>query len=281
MSWCDPGSPAAAIPRAHLHNRDRENLHAHPDFVPAAFHARGLPPAPWIARESSAFACTATNNHLAFAKPGRGTHIPHPFFMNWIGIITNLLTALNVLVCLLIVLLVLLQRPKNEGLGAAFGGDTASNIFGAQTTNVLATLTRWLGAIFLMLCLLIAVLGTHDPKRRGITDTFLQKQKQEQADRDKQKAAEDAAKAASAAVEAARKPALPTSATSAPVQVPPIAPAPAKADDQKPAAPAAPATNAPKPESKPVENKPAASTAPQAATPKAPAPAPVPAPAGN
>ena len=252
------------IPRAHFYGR--ENL-----------HARGLPLAPRIARESSAFICTPTNNHLAFAKPWRGTHIPHPFFMNWIGIITNLLTAVNVLVCLLIVLLVLLQRPKNEGLGAAFGGDTASNIFGAQTTNVLATLTRWLGAIFLMLCLLIAVLGTHDPKRRGITDTFLQKQKREQADRDKQKAAEDAAKAASAAVEAARKPALPTSATSAPVQIPPPAPAPAQSDNKK----TAPAADAPKPESKPVENKPAAPKAPEAATPKAPAPAPVPAPAGN
>ena len=190
--------------------------------------------------------------------------------MNWIGIITNLLTALNVLVCLLIVLLVLLQRPKNEGLGAAFGGDTASNIFGAQTTNVLATLTRWLGAIFLLLCLLIAVLGTHDPKRRGITDTFLKKLELEQADRNKQKAAEDAAKAASAAVEAARKPALPTSATSAPVQIPPPAPAPGKSDDKKTAPPAAPAADAPKPESKPVENKPAAPTAPKA-----------PAPAGN
>ena len=197
--------------------------------------------------------------------------------MNWIGIITNLLTAVNVIVCLLIVLLVLLQRPKNEGLGAAFGGDTASNIFGAQTTNVLATLTRWMGSIFLVLCLLIAVLGTHDSQRQGKIGIYLDKLKQEQVERDKQKAAEEAAKAASAAVEAAKKPALPTSATSQPVQVPPVAPVPAKTDDKKPAAPVAPATNAPKPESKPVESKPAAPNAPEAIVPKVPAPAP----AGN
>src|SRR5437016_513621 len=173
--------------------------------------------------------------------------------MNWIGIITNLLTAVNVLVCLLIVLLVLLQRPKNEGLGAAFGGDTASNIFGAQTTNVLATLTRWLGSIFLILCLLIAVLGTHDSARQGKIGAYLNKLKQEQAERDKQKAAEEAAKAASAAVEAAKKSAVPASATSAPVQAPPTAPAPAKPDDKKPAAPA---TDAPKPaDSKPADVK--------------------------
>ncbi len=204
--------------------------------------------------------------------------------MNWIGIITNLLTAVNVIVCLLIVLLVLLQRPKNEGLGAAFGGDTASNIFGAQTTNVLATLTRWMGSIFLVLCLLIAVLGTHDSQRQGKIGAYLDKLKLEQAERDKQKAAEEAAKAASAAVEAAKKPALPTSTTSQPVQAP-VAPAPAKADDKKPATLAAPAPNAPKPESKPVEIKPAAPNAPEAIVPKAPAPAPVPAPgpapAGN
>ncbi len=179
---------------------------------------------------------------------------------NWIGIITNLLTAVNVLVCLLIVLLVLLQRPKDQGLGAAFGGDTASNIFGAQTTNVLATLTRWLGSIFLVLCLLIAVLGTHDVARQGKIKVYLDRMKQEQAERDKQKAAEEAAKAASAAVESKKQlDALPT-ATSAPVQVPPTGNTPVKVDEKKPAVPAPPAPaapTAPKPETKPAAAKPA------------------------
>jgi preprotein translocase subunit SecG len=176
--------------------------------------------------------------------------------MNWIGIITKLLTAVNVIVCLLIVLLVLLQRPKNEGLGAAFGGDTASNIFGAQTTNVLATLTRWMGSIFLLLCLLIAVLGTHDSARQGITKDFLDKKKQEQVERDKQKAAEEAAKSAAAAVDSAKKPALRPSVATPPVQIPAITP-----DDKKPAPGVVPEPPAPKPEEKP--------------------PAPAPAPPGN
>ena len=178
--------------------------------------------------------------------------------MNWIGIITNLLTAVNVLVCLLIVLLVLLQRPKDQGLGAAFGGDTASNIFGAQTTNVLATLTRWLGSIFLVLCLLIAVLGTHDPKRQGNIADYLKRMKQAQADRDKEKASEEAAKAASAAAASKKQlDALPT-ATSAPVQVPPTGNTPVKLDDKKPAVPAPAAPTDAKPaDSKPAESKPA------------------------
>ena len=190
--------------------------------------------------------------------------------MNWIGLTTNLLTAINVIVCLLLILLVLLQRPKNEGLGAAFGGDTASNIFGAQTTNVLATLTRWLGSIFLVLCLVIAVLGTHDTKRQGKIGAYLEKMKQEQAERDKQKAAEEAAKSAAAAVEAAKHPAAPGSTTSEPVPVPPPAPAPSNPDDKKPAGATTPAPTAPKPaDTKPADVKPADNpAAPTPATPK-------------
>jgi len=75
-----------------------------------------------------------------------------------IQIITNLLIAVNVLISILLIFVILLQRPKNEGLGAAFGGDTASNIFGAQTTNVLANITRWLGGSFMVLTLVISVL---------------------------------------------------------------------------------------------------------------------------
>lgn len=153
--------------------------------------------------------------------------------MNWIGIIISLLKVLTVLVSILIVFVVLLQRPKNEGLGAAFGGDTASNIFGAQTTNVLATLTRWLGGIFLGFCLLIAILSTHDEKVKGIVATAIEKSKAEKADREKQeqakKDAEKAAEEASAKtkqIEDASKN-IPDKANPIPVVQPKPAPGPA------------------------------------------------------
>jgi preprotein translocase subunit SecG len=120
--------------------------------------------------------------------------------MNWIGILISLLKVLTVIVSILIVFVVLLQRPKNEGLGAAFGGDTASNIFGAQTTNVLAVLTRWLGGIFLGLCLTIAVLSTRDTKVQGIVTAAIEKSKAEKAEKDKQEAAKKAAEEAAAKV---------------------------------------------------------------------------------
>lgn len=71
-------------------------------------------------------------------------------------IVINFILAINIIVSLLIILLVLMQRPKNEGLGAAFGGGMTENLFGAQTTTVLSTITRWLGAIFFALTLLLS-----------------------------------------------------------------------------------------------------------------------------
>ena len=75
-------------------------------------------------------------------------------------IFINILLTVNVLVCLLIILLTLMQRPKNEGLGAALGGGMTDNLFGAQTTNVLAKATRVLGGTFFVLTLLLSVLYT-------------------------------------------------------------------------------------------------------------------------
>ena len=89
-------------------------------------------------------------------------------------IVINVLLVIHVLVSLLIILLVLMQRPKNEGLGAAFGGGATDQLFGAQTTNVLQTITRWLGGMFFALTLLLSILyvkqgGGHSPIQDKLT----------------------------------------------------------------------------------------------------------------
>src|SRR5271155_693937 len=66
------------------------------------------------------------------------------------------LLGIQILVCFLMILIVLMQRPKSEGLGAAFGGGMTENIFGAGTTNALQTITRYLGAIFFILSLMLS-----------------------------------------------------------------------------------------------------------------------------
>jgi preprotein translocase subunit SecG len=73
----------------------------------------------------------------------------------------SLSLVLFVLVALLMVLVILMQRPKSEGLGAAFGGAVTENIFGAQTTNVLVKFTTWLAGIFFALTFGLSVLYAH------------------------------------------------------------------------------------------------------------------------
>jgi len=76
-------------------------------------------------------------------------------------IVINFLLAIYVLVALLMILVILMQRPKSEGLGAAFGGAMTENLFGAQTTNVLVKCTGWLAGIFFAITFTLSVLYAH------------------------------------------------------------------------------------------------------------------------
>ncbi len=66
--------------------------------------------------------------------------------------------ALLLIVCSLLLLVVLMQRPKNEGLGAAFGAQMTDQAFGAQTTDVLKKGTILFGTLFMLLCFILGVL---------------------------------------------------------------------------------------------------------------------------
>ena len=76
----------------------------------------------------------------------------------WLTISINLLLVLFVVVCLLMTLMILMQRPKQEGLGAAFGGGMTDQMFGAQTTTVLQRGTVWCATLFFVLALALAIL---------------------------------------------------------------------------------------------------------------------------
>ena len=79
-------------------------------------------------------------------------------------LLINIATGLFVFVALLMLLVILMQRPKSEGLGAAFGGGVTENIFGAQTTNVLTKITGWLAAFFFLLTFGLSILYAHKGK---------------------------------------------------------------------------------------------------------------------
>lgn len=83
------------------------------------------------------------------------------------SILINILLGVYVFVALLMILVILMQRPKSEGLGAAFGGGVTENIFGAQTTNVLTKITGWLAAIFFLLTFVLSILYAHKGNTRS------------------------------------------------------------------------------------------------------------------
>lgn len=77
------------------------------------------------------------------------------------GIVIGILLGVWALVAMLMMLVILMQRPKSEGLGAAFGGAMTENLFGAQTTNVLVKFTAWLAGIFFVITFVLSVLYAH------------------------------------------------------------------------------------------------------------------------
>ena len=63
----------------------------------------------------------------------------------------NLLTAVLILVSIFLILVVLAQKAKDGGMGAALGGGAAEAAFGAETGNVLSKSTIYAAVIFFVL----------------------------------------------------------------------------------------------------------------------------------
>lgn len=130
------------------------------------------------------------------------------------------LYVIEVVVCLLLALVVMLQKPKEGGLGGAIGGGMLEASLGADAGNVLIKTTAILGAVFLLNTLVLARL------------TSIAHSHSVMAQEAQPKAEQAAPEIPMAAPEL---PAAPAAAPAAPAA--PVAPA-------KPAAPAAPAAPA-------------------------------------
>ena len=134
------------------------------------------------------------------------------------SILLNLLTAVLILVSLFLILVVLAQKSKDGGMGAALGGGAAEAAFGAETGNVLSKSTIYAAVLFFVLAFTLYLGRIYERKH----------------------AAADAGNALpSIAVPAAAAPAPAANTTATPaVQLPAASPAPATS---------APATTTPAP----------------------------------
>ncbi|HPB10744.1 MAG TPA: preprotein translocase subunit SecG [Kiritimatiellia bacterium] len=76
-------------------------------------------------------------------------------------ILIGFLYVLEVVVCFLLGGVILLQKPKEGGLGVSFGGGMGEALFGAQMGNVLTKATIILGSVFLLNTLVLSRLTSH------------------------------------------------------------------------------------------------------------------------
>jgi preprotein translocase subunit SecG len=131
------------------------------------------------------------------------------------------------LVCILVVLVILMQRPSaNAGMGAALGGGAAETVFGGESANVLSKMTTTLTVILFVLSF-------------GLYLGFVAREKPSV------KALDAAATAAPAAPAAAAPAAAAPDTAAAPASAAPAAPAPVAAPAAKPQSTPAPAATTP------------------------------------
>jgi preprotein translocase subunit SecG len=138
----------------------------------------------------------------------------------------GIVTIVHVLVALFVIVLVLMQKSSEQGVGAAFGGGVTETVFGAGTTTALVRMTIYCACALLATTLILAVLHSHRGKSGG---SLMQRSL----------ATMPMAPAPQPASPFSSQPTAPTSPETAPAttQTPATAPAPSQ-DSPLPAAPA-------------------------------------------
>jgi preprotein translocase subunit SecG len=79
----------------------------------------------------------------------------------WTNALFDVLLVIYVLDCCFMGLVIMMQRSKQEGLGAAFGGGFMQEFAGAQTSAVLVRATVYAAALFFILSISLARLSAH------------------------------------------------------------------------------------------------------------------------
>lgn len=84
-------------------------------------------------------------------------------------VVKIILYVVEVVVCLLLGLVVMIQKPKEGGLGGAFGGGALEGTLGADAGNILVKATAILGTLLILNTIGLAFL-TSTPS--SVTETI-------------------------------------------------------------------------------------------------------------
>ena len=91
-----------------------------------------------------------------------------------VNILIRVLMALEVVVCLMLIGIILIQKSKGQGLGLSFGSGAAESVFGGQMGNVLTRTTVILAIAFLVNTTLLAILKPQGARSADVTERFAQ-----------------------------------------------------------------------------------------------------------
>lgn len=89
-------------------------------------------------------------------------------------ILRSVLLAFEVVICLLLICIVLIQKSKGGGLGVAFGSGGGDQLFGSRTGNVLTKGTIILASAFLINTVVLAMLSGNTTAAPSLLEQALQ-----------------------------------------------------------------------------------------------------------
>jgi preprotein translocase subunit SecG len=85
----------------------------------------------------------------------------------------GLLTAVHIIVCTVLIIVVLLQHGKSADIAATFGGVGSQTAFGPRgTATVLSRITTWCAVIFMLTSIALTLMAT-----RNRTTSIMQNEK--------------------------------------------------------------------------------------------------------
>ena len=156
-----------------------------------------------------------------------------------LGILISIFTFILLLICGLMTVIILMQKPSaNAGMGAALGGGAAESVFGGETANVLLKYTVRIAVVFFVLSFLLYLVNIYNHRPSLTSGGGLPIDNAPAAAATTAKtttASTTAIPAASATVKTDAASSATTAATKAPASNAPASPVPAAASAMTPA----------------------------------------------
>ncbi len=93
---------------------------------------------------------------------------PPPKVRTETSMAVGLITALHIIICAFLIIVVLLQSGQSADIAAAFGGMGSQTAFGARTAgNILTKATTWAAVLFMVTSITLSVFAQRHTRGNG------------------------------------------------------------------------------------------------------------------